>query len=619
MAKLVYTAALATLGVGFGFLFYNEFTRVWLDKNLYIGKFELVDMGEEKSSEAKSFPRLVATYHKTLLYLLRQEAQRLTTAQSGSSAAGNVAGNTPLPDSTFLPKEVDPLNIAASKFSEVELTIQGVNVTQLLAKIRQWVSTPNELVGTVQKSSSGVRVEVNWKQGPSRTAAGHPIDGQTLNVSGQPDIEKAAFHVACGLIWAQGATSAEDLAAVSRAEFCGWAEGWTTYIDLRERSATLSGLGADSIETMKKLRAFLNRMVDGSATFPEVYRLRADVIELLPPEQKTEQDLAQAQGDRTKYALMKTQTPSAKAALAARKTGHEAFKVMAQARPALRLQGDAIIDPLSDTWKQVMKSTRSEPFTISRATGSLSIPIIDDPQDRKAYQTAFAVAPNIIMTVGHKIPREMLGHESPVSLPAQSWEFTFDDNARSPMEHVHHVTRILFAVDNTPGYGGLSFALLEIASHDSLQHPYVKLEWNKDAVRAHLEKYVYVVGYPVSGGNLPQGFIDPLLGNEFSTKRLMPGRLLSFTPQRGLEHRQVRKLVSDISTTHGVSGAPLVDMESDTVLGLHIEGLWKENEGKFAYAFAMPDLLDILPESVLQIIKPGTIRDIPTQLGQASP
>jgi|GEM_PF-5145603 len=614
VAKVGYTLILTVLSLGLVFLFCNEVYRLWFDKRLYVGKFAFLESGEEKAAEAASFSRQVSDHHRNLLHRLRLEEQRLTASANGASATGNVAGSTPQPDSTFLPREIIPLSSAASALSEVELTIQGVNVTQMLAKVRQWVSAPNELVGTVQKSGSGVYVAANWNRGPLQTT-GQRIDGQMLDVTGQSDVGKAAFHVACGLIWAQVASSEEDLATVSRAEFCGWAEGWTTYIELRDKSATLSGLGADGMETMKKLRAFLNRMVDGSATFPEVYRLRADVIELLPPEQKTEQDLAQAQSDRTKYTLMKTRTPSA--ALAARKSGHEAFKVMAEARPALRVQEDALLDPLSETWKQVLKSTKkSEAFPISRATGSILIHLDDD---HTAYQTAFAVAPNIIMTVGDKIPPEMLGRESPASLPALAWEFTFDDNAKSPARQVHQVSRVLFAVNNTPGYGALSFALLELASPAPLQHPSVKLEWNKDAVRTHLEKYVYVVGYPVPGGDLPRGFIDPLLGNEFYTKRLMPGRLLSFTPQQGLEPQQVRKLVSDVSTTIGVAGAPLVDMESDTVLGLHAEGQWKENEGKFAYAFAMPDLLDILPESVLQRIKPGTIRDIPTRLGQTSP
>ncbi|WP_342380345.1 hypothetical protein NVS55_12230 [Myxococcus stipitatus] len=611
--KFAYSVILAVLV----FLLCSEIFRLWFDTRLYIGKFAFFNEGEEKSAEAKGFAQQVVHHHETLLHRLRKEEERLTSAQGGSSAARNVAGSPPPPDATFLPNEIAHLNLTASKLSDVELTIQGVNITQWLARLRQSISPPNELVGVVQKRGNGVYVQATWNQGPLRKAEGHTIDGRNLNVSGQPDAGKAAFHVACNLIWAQGVESAEEMTKVSLAEFCGWAEGWTTYVELRDKSATFSGLDADSLETMKKLRAFLNRMVDGSATFPEIYRLRADVIELLPPEQKTEQDLAQAQLDRTKYALMKTQPPSDKAAMAARKTGQEGFNVMVHARPALRVDGETLTDPFTDTWHQVMKSTHTnETFPISRATGAISIPLRDD---LKAYQTAFAVAPNVIMTVGDKIPRELLGSESPLPLTEKySWEFTFDDNAMSSTRRVFRVSKVLFAVNNRPEHGGLSFALLEIANPDAFPHPQVNLEWSKDAVRASLEKYVYVVGYPVAGGELPPGFLEPLLGKEFHTKRLMPGRLLSFTTRNGPQQTQVRKLVSDISTTHGVAGAPLVDMASDKVLGLHIEGQWKENEGKFAYAFAMPDLLDSLPESVLQRIKPGTIRGN-LRLGQDSP
>ncbi|WP_044279524.1 hypothetical protein [Myxococcus stipitatus] len=611
--KFAYSVILAVLV----FLLCSEIFRLWFDTRLYIGKFAFFNEGEEKSAEAKGFAQQVVHHHETLLHRLRKEEERFAAARGGSSATGSVAGSPPLPDATFLPNEIARLNLTASKLSDVELTIQGVNITQLLARFRQSISPPNELAGVVQKRGNGVYVQATWNHGPLRKAEGHTIDGRNLHVSGQPDAGKAAFHVACNLIWAQGVESTEEMTKVSLAEFCGWAEGWTTYVELRAKSATFSGLDQDSLETMKKLRAYLNRLVDGSATFPEIYRLRADVTELLPPEQKTEQDLAQAQRDRTKYALMKTQPSSDKAAMAARKTGQEGFNVMVQARPALRLREDGLNERTSDTWHQVMKSRpTSETFPLSSATGSLLIPF---EGDRRAYQTAFAVAPNIIMTVGDKIPPELLGSESPIPLPERSsWEFTFDDNATSPTRRVYRVSKVLFAVNNPPEKGGLSFALLEIVPPDTSQHPCVTLEWSKDAVRASLEKYVYVVGYPVAGGALPRGFLEPLLGREFHTKRLMPGRLLSFTPWNGLEQKQVRKLVSDISTTHGVAGAPLVDMTSDKVLGLHIEGQWKENEGKFAYAFAMPDLLDSLPESVLQRIRPGTIRD-DLRLGQEAP
>ncbi|MFY1826158.1 trypsin-like serine peptidase [Myxococcus fulvus] len=619
VAKVLYTLFLAVFCSGFVFLFAHEFHRVWIDKRLYIGRFEFLETGEAKATEAKVFARQISNHHQSFKRMLQQEHQRRESANQSEPASPS-GTSTPLPDSTFWNGNFDALLSSANDLSSVELTVQGVNIKELLSWLRDRVSTPNELTGVVEKNANGVLAVANWTRGPLRTAGQH-VDGRTLDVAGQPDVERAAFHVACGLIWAQLAGNDEALSKVPRAEFCAWAEAWTYYIDLRERSATLTGLSADSLESVKKLRAFLGRQVAGSTRLAEVYLLRADLLDLLPAEQKTQEDLIQAQNDRLQYVMMArkpTEPEKSGVALTARAATPDKYEVMAQVRPALRMQGDRVSDTLPESWQQHLKSGQDSGFPVSRATGSL---FIRKPDGQTTYLTAFAVAPRVIMTVGDHVPPLMLDHPEPQPLTGETWRFTFDDDGDNPKQ-THLVTHVIFARHDTSSTAPRTIALLELAEHDTQRHPPVTLEWNPESVKSHVDQYVYVIGYPSEGSNLPKNFLRPLLGNTYDVRRLMPGRVVSLTPSQEPRPSLVRALRSDVSTTVGVAGAPLVDLRDDkVVVGLHFAGEWKENQGKFALALSMADLLATLPEFAIQRIKPGTIQDTPpmvTPLGDSS-
>ncbi|WP_426733219.1 trypsin-like serine peptidase [Myxococcus faecalis] len=617
VTKALYTVALSVACVGLGTLLVAEIQRVWCDKRLYIGRFDFFDTGEAKATDGKTFARLIAYHHRTLQRMLEQENQQRKSEVPSGAPSG---GGAPMPDSTFWNRKFDSLLSTTSALSTVELTVQGINVKELLSWLRDRVSTPNELTGTVEKHPHGVNVLVNWPRGPLRLTGQH-VDGQSLDTAGHPDVEKAAFHVACGLIWAQLAGGDEALSKVPRAEFCAWAEAWKHYVDLRERSATLTGLSPESLESVKKTRAFLDRQVAGSTPHAEVYRLRADLLDLLPSDQKNQTDLAQAQTDRLKYAILMARhaPPPAEqqgVSLAARKSTQDAFEVMAQVRPALRLRGGTLAAPLPESWQQVLASSRTTIFPASHSTGSILIRRADQSETRL---TAFAVAPGVLMTVGHNVPQELLAKDRPQPLTTETWEFSFDDDARLGGRQTYTIRSVIYARDDKTD-GSPSVALLEIEGHDTKTHPPLALEWNRDLVGAQVGQYVYVIGYPSFGGNLPRRFLNALLGDELDTKRLMPGRVVSFTPPQPPATHVVRSLVSDVSTTTGVAGAPLVDLRGGKVVGLHFAGKWEEGQGKFAHAHAMADLLGSLPEFAIQAIKPGTIQDTPpTGVVQGSP
>jgi hypothetical protein len=81
-----------------------------------------------------------------------------------------------------------------------------------------------------------------------------------------------------------------------------------------------------------------------------------------------------------------------------------------------------------------------------------------------------------------------------------------------------------------------------------------------------VDRDVYVVGYPAwdSRRNEPEP-LRRIFADVYNVKRLQPGRAVGYsTAYSALEH--------DCSTLGGNSGSPVVDLETDTVIGLHFGG-----------------------------------------------
>ena len=80
---------------------------------------------------------------------------------------------------------------------------------------------------------------------------------------------------------------------------------------------------------------------------------------------------------------------------------------------------------------------------------------------------------------------------------------------------------------------------------------------------------VYVVGYPASdnGGTTPNEVLQRIFADVYGVKRLQPGEILAVDPQ-------VMTFAHDCSTLGGNSGSPVVQLETNTVVGLHFSGAY---------------------------------------------
>ena len=215
-AKVAYSGVL----LGVMFLLVGELYRLWFDTTLHVGTFQFFEQGEEKPALGKGFAQQVIYHHRRFTYLFAQEAARRmagSTAAANPAAEATLTAGKPLQENTWWPKEVVPIKDPQSALSDLDLSFQGINVKQLLTSLRQWISTPNEIHGYIEKGNE-VRGTVTWAQGPNR-AAGDLVDGQLIEIPSQSDTSAAAAQAACGVIWAQAARKEPDLSNVSSMNF----------------------------------------------------------------------------------------------------------------------------------------------------------------------------------------------------------------------------------------------------------------------------------------------------------------------------------------------------------------------------------------------------------------
>ena len=591
-AKVLYSGVL----IGVIVLLGGELRRLWFDTTLHVGTFQFFEDGEEKVAQGRAFALQVLNYHRTLVFQLGREATRRNTPAKAAGAAGVDPAGAPLQENTWWPREVVPIHDPKSALNDVELSVQGVNLKQLLTSLRQWVSTPNEVYGTVEKSNNVVRGTASWPRGPSRSR-GDLVDGQLLEIKGQADSAPAAFQVACGLIWAQAARRQAELAGIESQDFCDWAGAWSAFVGLRDKAARLEGLDEGDIGRVKQLRAALTRFVDRGVQYPEIRRLRADLVDLLPVDQKSDNDLAQAQSDRTYYAI---HTDPEK-----RKLPKDVveYVTVAEARPAIVVGSDKLVEPISDTWRSVLEPQADTIMAAANATGFVRISGKGRPPEGFV---GFLVAPRIVATVGFPF-RQWLGakQRSAFSLgPDVSCEFSFTHKlaTEGPIIDPIAVEQVIFGVANDGE--NYTFALLRLAGeYDTSRHRPLDLELSPATLEAAVGRYVFTVGYPSwDVRRLPVPFVEHLLGKNPEVKRVMPGRIASIgrdlrgptTLESGQPRAgQVRVITSDLSTTGGTSGGPLVDLRTGRVLGVHFAGQWEDKKGKFAHASSIADILAV--------------------------
>lgn len=284
-AKIAYSGVLA----GIAAVLLVEIARTWRAQGVAVGTFTYYTDGFAKPDLGTAFGAQIAAVHRLLLHELEKE-QEIRREEAAAAKSSQIVAWWPVGSALLQP---------ASNLSDLELKLQGFDFGGLLKWLRSRVRPANEIRGTVDKTGSVLQAAVSWPSGPARGPRDDKIDLKYFATRAVADDHALATEIASSLIWAEAARSDEELSRVSREEFVGWARAFHHYRQLKHRAAAGILQGDDDAKLRQRARELLDGLIASGPAFPEVFRLRADVIRTSADPQPDELKIADE--DRQKY------------------------------------------------------------------------------------------------------------------------------------------------------------------------------------------------------------------------------------------------------------------------------------------------------------------------------
>jgi len=613
--KAIYSALIFCVML---FLF-RELVLVWFDSRVYIGKFDVVsNISTENPDSVKFAQRVVAS--QAIL------AQQLQTYQQ-------VADLSAQTDDTYSLFPDQKLSLPQDALKGVDITVQNVNLTAIFTALRRGFTSPNEVSGSVTSTPGSVLAAIQWPKAPKPALA----SAERLNqffVPSQSSYDSAAAYIACSLSWARGAAQSEALASIPRDQFCGFSSALNVLYSLGEKAHVPKALKDDDIALIRRKTDILSSYKSIAPKLPDIYRLRADLFDLLPDDNRRQSDLVEAQEDRLSYALLSP--------IFENKTDEEKrFQVLAFARPAIILKNGEP-DKAPHNWTSILARYNENVRRSALSTGIVFVNTETNATDatidgRHPLGTAFMVAPNLAITASHVLEGASYHTKDKDRSPRLAICFEDDPSKCSEffrVSDIHYQSSV----------GDTDIALIEVEDHSPVFHPPLPLAEPSPLQGSLVGSYAFVVGYPFADPRMPTEFTTALFAglmdkdndrlldataensNEKSgtlpviqnilnfftitqkpneeiqaeaevepdptdpqqqpilnsgVRRLMPGRLLAFNNVQG-------RFTSDISTTGGTSGAALTDFATGEVLGVSLAGRWQGERGKFSFSSPIP-------------------------------
>ena len=235
--------------------------------------------------------------------------------------------------------------------------------------------------------------------------------------------------------------------------------------------------------------------------------------------------------------------------------------VQQEGRPAIVVRDGDFGEPPA-LWSQLRARRERIREVIARA-GRVDV---DGHPDHAWVGTASLVAPATLMTNRHVATKFCRRGRR------RSW--TFRTGMRSRIDFVREqdsASSLEFEITDAIGvHDDHDLALLRIESTSRDGRPLPEpLALAASAPGDLLGRDVYLVGYPMADPTRNEpGAIRRIFRDVFDVKRLQPGRTVGYsTALSALEH--------DCSTLGGNSGSPLVDLETNLVIGLHFGGTYE--------------------------------------------
>ena len=253
--------------------------------------------------------------------------------------------------------------------------------------------------------------------------------------------------------------------------------------------------------------------------------------------------------------------------------------IVSVARPAMVLQDGAFADPPAP-WADILGPFRQSIRTTAMSVGRIGVPGL--PQLPYAG-TGFMVAEDAVMTNCHVA--------MVFSQNGADGEWSFQPGLEANLDLVEDpdaqpadaASPRIVPIEGVIGiHPALDLALLRVT--DGLATPLPIMSRDPGPLEG---RNVYVLGYPAPDYRNDAATLRSIFGDRYFVKRLLPGAAMAppadatirMEPcSSGAEPDDV--IFYDCSTTGGVSGSPVVDLDSNQVIGLHFAGKYMQyNEG----------------------------------------
>jgi hypothetical protein len=231
-------------------------------------------------------------------------------------------------------------------------------------------------------------------------------------------------------------------------------------------------------------------------------------------------------------------------------------------RPALLVQDNNFPEP-PIKW-QSLKNNRPRIQNVLRSVGRVEVE--NHPDYLSPYVgTGFLAGSGILMTNRHVAKVFVKGS-------GRSWRFLPGVRARVDYkEEYRRDIQAEFELEECLAvHRDYDLALFKVAQRNSrgqgLPEP---LMVSREAPEAIRDLPVYVVGYPAWDDRNNLREMQRIFKGVFDVKRLQPGF------NTGLTEDRFPKMKHDCSTLGGNSGSPVVDLETNKVIGLHFSGTYR--------------------------------------------
>lgn len=163
---------------------------------------------------------------------------------------------------------------------------------------------PNEVRGHVTLRDGSVLTAVDWPRAPQVTDTGSPNLKRFLTPS-RANVQEAAAYVACSVSWARAiALQKAPRPALSRDQFCDFASALGDLYALGSKASRPGGISDEETASVRIRAGQLRNHYGAERVYGELYRLRADLLDLLPEKARTQSELVEAQEDRVRYAML---------------------------------------------------------------------------------------------------------------------------------------------------------------------------------------------------------------------------------------------------------------------------------------------------------------------------